>query len=79
MNLFSSWNGIRRPYAQSVSQCGQSVKNGGTFIIEKRTKVKYYFKVGIEDSLHIEFEYNKARYHVEEAIIGKHFFIFQLI
>lgn len=32
-------------------------------------------EVGIEDSLHIEFEYNKARYHLDEAIIGKISFI----
>ena len=31
----------------------------------------FKFQVGIEDSLHIEFEYNKARYHLDEAIIGK--------
>ena len=39
------------------------------------SKLKYHqiifnFQVGIEDSLHIEFEYNKARYHLDEAIIG---------
>lgn len=32
-------------------------------------------EVGIEDSLHIEFEYNKSRYHLDEAIIGKISFI----
>ena len=31
----------------------------------------FNFQVGIEDSLHIEFEYNKARYHLDEAIIGR--------
>ena len=48
--------------------------------LEKKVpNISYYFQVGIEDSLHIEFEYNKARYHVEEAIIGKLYFIFQSI
>ena len=32
-------------------------------------------EVGIEDCMHIEFEYNKARYHLKDVIIGKVFFI----
>lgn len=32
-------------------------------------------EVGIEESLHIEFEYNNGRYHLDEAIIGKILFI----
>ena len=32
--------------------------------------LSWIIQVGIEDSLHIEFEYNKSRYHLDEAIIG---------
>mmetsp|Transcript_14078 Transcript_14078/g.55437 ORF Transcript_14078/g.55437 Transcript_14078/m.55437 type:complete len:296 (+) Transcript_14078:68-955(+) len=32
-------------------------------------------EVGIEDTLHIEFEYNKAKYHMKDVIIGKIFFL----
>lgn len=32
-------------------------------------------EVGIEDSLHIEFEYNKSKYHLKDVIIGKIFFL----
>ena len=32
-------------------------------------------EVGIEECMHIEFEYNKARYHLKDVIIGKVFFI----
>ncbi|KAK1933414.1 vacuolar protein sorting-associated protein 26 family protein [Babesia divergens] len=32
-------------------------------------------EVGIEDSLHIEFEYNKSAYHLSDIIIGKVYFL----
>jgi vacuolar protein sorting-associated protein 26 len=32
-------------------------------------------EVGIEDCLHIEFEYNKSKYHLKDAIIGKIYFL----
>eukprot|EP00211_Chloroparvula_japonica_P016986 CAMPEP_0119125750 /NCGR_PEP_ID=MMETSP1310-20130426/4922_1 /TAXON_ID=464262 /ORGANISM="Genus nov. species nov., Strain RCC2339" /LENGTH=289 /DNA_ID=CAMNT_0007115851 /DNA_START=255 /DNA_END=1121 /DNA_ORIENTATION=+ len=32
-------------------------------------------EVGIEECMHIEFEYNKSRYHLKDVIIGKVFFI----
>jgi len=32
-------------------------------------------EVGIEDCLHIEFEYNKSKYHLKDVIIGKIFFL----
>ncbi|KAI3379637.1 hypothetical protein SNEBB_001802 [Seison nebaliae] len=31
-------------------------------------------EVGIEDCLHIEFEYNKSRYHLKDVVVGKIFF-----
>ena len=32
-------------------------------------------EVGIEDCLHIEFEYNKQRYHLRDVILGKIYFL----
>lgn len=32
-------------------------------------------EVGIEDCLHIEFEYNKAKYHLNDVVLGKIFFL----
>lgn len=32
-------------------------------------------EVGIEDCLHIEFEYNKSKYHLKDVVIGKVFFL----
>eukprot|EP00742_Colponemidia_sp_Colp-10_P001069 GILJ01001159.1.p1 GENE.GILJ01001159.1~~GILJ01001159.1.p1 ORF type:complete len:329 (+),score=46.38 GILJ01001159.1:112-987(+) len=32
-------------------------------------------EVGIEDCLHIEFEYNKAKYHLKDVVIGKVYFL----
>ncbi|KAL4134459.1 hypothetical protein PRIC2_004759 [Phytophthora ramorum] len=32
-------------------------------------------EVGIEDCLHIEFEYDKSRYHLKDVVIGKIFFL----
>ena len=35
-------------------------------------------EVGIEDCLHIEFEYNKSKYHLNDAVLGKIFFLLVL-
>lgn len=32
-------------------------------------------EVGIEDCLHIEFEYSKSKYHLKDVIVGKIFFL----
>ena len=32
-------------------------------------------EVGIEDCLHIEFEYGKAKYHLQDVVIGKIYFL----
>ncbi|VEL32285.1 unnamed protein product, partial [Protopolystoma xenopodis] len=32
-------------------------------------------EVGIENSLHIEFEYNKSKYHIQDVIVGKIYFV----
>jgi len=40
---------------------------------ESNTNIK--MEVGIEDCLHIEFEYNKSKYHLKDVIIGKIYFL----
>lgn len=40
---------------------------------ESNSSIK--MEVGIEDCLHIEFEYNKSKYHLRDAIIGKIYFL----
>ena len=32
-------------------------------------------EVGIEECLHIEFEYDKSKYHLEDVVIGKVYFL----
>jgi vacuolar protein sorting-associated protein 26 len=32
-------------------------------------------EVGIEDALHIEFEYNKSKFHLQDVVIGKIYFL----
>ncbi len=32
-------------------------------------------EVGIEDCLHIEFEYDKARYHMKDVVVGRIHFL----
>eukprot|EP00731_Ephydatia_muelleri_P024955 Em0017g38a len=32
-------------------------------------------EVGIEDCLHIEFEYNKPKYHLKDIVVGKVYFL----
>jgi vacuolar protein sorting-associated protein 26 len=31
-------------------------------------------EVGIEECLHIEFEYNRQKYHLQDCIVGKVYF-----
>jgi len=39
------------------------------------TNTNIKMEVGIEDCLHIEFEYNKSKYHLKDVIIGKIYFL----
>ncbi|KAI7889534.1 vacuolar protein sorting-associated protein 26-domain-containing protein [Mucor mucedo] len=41
--------------------------------IEVNNSIK--MEVGIEDCLHIDFEYNKSKYHLRDVIVGKIFFL----
>uniref|UniRef100_A0A2M4AFT7 Vacuolar protein sorting-associated protein 26 n=1 Tax=Anopheles triannulatus TaxID=58253 RepID=A0A2M4AFT7_9DIPT len=39
------------------------------------TNTPIKMEVGIEDCLHIEFEYNKSKYHLKDVIVGKIYFL----
>ncbi|XP_055855895.1 vacuolar protein sorting-associated protein 26B-like [Episyrphus balteatus] len=39
------------------------------------TNIPIKMEVGIEDCLHIEFEYNKSKYHLKDVIVGKIYFL----
>ncbi|CAO0795387.1 vacuolar protein sorting-associated protein 26-domain-containing protein [Mucor lusitanicus] len=41
--------------------------------VEVNNSIK--MEVGIEDCLHIEFEYNKSKYHLKDVIVGKIYFL----
>jgi len=42
---------------------------------EPETNNSIKMEVGIEDCLHIEFEYNRSKYHLKDAVLGKIFFL----
>ncbi|KAM7493164.1 hypothetical protein LguiB_027773 [Lonicera macranthoides] len=59
---------------------------GGSIVVYRDFVVRNYspppsinnsikMEVGIEDCLHIEFEYNKSKYHLKDVIIGKIYFL----
>ncbi|KAH0859357.1 hypothetical protein HID58_087618 [Brassica napus] len=41
----------------------------------QNTVREIHMEVGIEDCLHIEFEYNKSKYHLKDVILGKIYFL----
>jgi len=49
------------------------VKNVQTMPPEINNSIK--MEVGIEDCLHIEFEYNRSKYHLKDVVIGKIYFL----
>lgn len=46
-----------------------------SFKIPPETNASIKMEVGIEDCLHIEFEYNKSKYHLKDVIVGKIYFL----
>lgn len=38
-------------------------------------RTRTQMEVGIEDCLHIEFEYDRARYHLRDVVVGKIYFL----
>ncbi|KAF7048663.1 hypothetical protein CFC21_061476 [Triticum aestivum] len=67
---YESYNGtnVRLRYILKVTIGRNYVGN----IVESRD---FCMEVGIEDCLHIEFEYSKSKYHLKDVIVGKIYFL----
>lgn len=64
---------ITRQYAGSLMKCRDlAVQN---VVAEPEASSSIKMEVGIEDCLHIEFEYNKNKYHTQDVVIGKIYFL----
>jgi len=64
---------ISRQYSSNVQKVVDfAVQNVGT---EPEINTSIKMEVGIEDCLHIEFEYNKSKYHLQDVVIGKIYFL----
>eukprot|EP00300_Choanocystis_sp_HF-7_P007461 c15306_g1_i1.p2 GENE.c15306_g1_i1~~c15306_g1_i1.p2 ORF type:complete len:308 (+),score=72.02 c15306_g1_i1:34-924(+) len=82
---FDSYNGInvrlryfvriviKRQYAANISREFDVWVHNVAPAPEINNSIK--MEVGIEDCLHIEFEYNKSKYHLRDAVIGKVYFL----
>ncbi|GAA0160741.1 membrane traffic protein [Lithospermum erythrorhizon] len=64
---------ITRGYAGSVVEYQDFVVRNYSPLPSINNSIK--MEVGIEDCLHIEFEYNKSKYHLKDVIIGKIYFL----
>ena len=53
----------------------KNIKMEVTYIGKRITLNYLNFQVGIEECLHIEFEYNKGKYHLKDCVIGKVYFL----
>jgi len=64
---------VTRNYASNIVHTQDfAIQNlGGEPEINNSIKME----VGIEDCLHIEFEYNKSKYHLQDVVIGKIYFL----
>jgi len=64
---------ITRNYSSNITQTVDfAVQN---LSIEPEINNSIKMEVGIEDCLHIEFEYNKSKYHLQDVVIGKIYFL----
>ncbi|RZC56312.1 hypothetical protein C5167_015157 [Papaver somniferum] len=64
---------ISRSYVSNIVECQDFVVRNFTPPPSINNSIK--MEVGIEDCLHIEFEYNKSKYHLKDVIIGKIYFL----
>lgn len=64
---------IGRPYASDLRKETDFAVQNLSEEPEINNSIK--MEVGIEDCLHIEFEYNKSKYNLDDVVIGKIFFL----
>ena len=63
---------VQKPYGANITrELDFAVQN--LYPPPETTSLK--MEVGIEDCLHIEFEYDKSKYHTRDVIIGKVYFL----
>lgn len=63
---------VQRPYGANITR-EQDFAVQNLYPPPDTTSLK--MEVGIEDCLHIEFEYDKSKYHTRDVIIGKVYFL----
>merc|ERR1712093_602621 len=83
--LHESYNGINvrlRYFVKFtiVRQYSANITKEQEFWVQKTTvepeiNNSIKMEVGIEDCLHIEFEYNKSKYHLKDVVVGKIYFL----
>ncbi|TFJ80769.1 hypothetical protein NSK_007946 [Nannochloropsis salina CCMP1776] len=64
---------VTRQYAPNLVAEQELVVQSTTQVPESHSSIK--MEVGIEDCLHIEFEYDKQKYHLKDVILGKIYFL----
>lgn len=64
---------ISRNYSSNIQKVVDFAVQNITTEPEINNSIK--MEVGIEDCLHIEFEYNKSKYHLQDVVIGKIYFL----
>jgi len=64
---------ITRQYNSNIQKVVDFAVQNVSAEPEINTSIK--MEVGIEDCLHIEFEYNKSKYHLQDVVIGKIYFL----
>lgn len=64
---------VQRQYNTNISQSFRFWVRNAQPLPEVNNSIK--MEVGIEDCLHIEFEYAKAKYHLKDVVVGKIFFL----
>ena len=64
---------INRGYAAKIIKEEEFAVNNVEEEPEAQSLIK--MEVGIEDCLHIEFEYNKGKYHLRDCVLGKVYFL----
>ncbi|KAH9028975.1 vacuolar protein sorting-associated protein 26 [Lactarius pseudohatsudake] len=65
---YESYLGINVKLRKGISGCTR-------FRMPPDSNNSIKMEVGIEDCLHIEFEYNKSKYHLKDVIVGKIYFL----
>jgi len=64
---------VIRNYATNITKELDVIVQNVTSHPEINNTIK--MEVGIEDCLHIEFEYNKSKYHLKDVVVGKVYFL----